>query len=230
MYKVTNRWQAFSAHFSISLVIFLAIFLVIRFYWFPGVFVDFGGWQGIRLVIGVDLVLGPLLTLIVFNPAKKSLKWDLLLIALLQIAGLAYGLWAIESQRVVGQILLDDKLFVLNKADYGEAGVSLEEVREIGKAVPIFAFINLPEDRRTIATSVVTSSLVGPGLHFEISRYIPVSDSVVDEVILSRLKWRLDRLAYDEERNCYWVEVKSSQYDGKACLDVQKGAIELERQ
>ena len=45
----------------------------------------------ILLMIGVDVVIGPLLTLIVFDPKKKHLKFDLVVIAALQLAALAYG-------------------------------------------------------------------------------------------------------------------------------------------
>jgi hypothetical protein len=40
---------------------------------------------------GRDLALGPLLTLIVFEPGKPSLKFDLSCIVLLQLGALLYG-------------------------------------------------------------------------------------------------------------------------------------------
>lgn len=43
----------------------------------------------------VDLVMGPLLTLVEFKPGKKSLKFDLTAIALLQAGALLYGLHAV---------------------------------------------------------------------------------------------------------------------------------------
>jgi hypothetical protein len=36
-----------------------------------------GGEKLLRLLIGVDVVLGPLITLIIFDPRKPALKWDL---------------------------------------------------------------------------------------------------------------------------------------------------------
>jgi hypothetical protein len=44
-------------------------------------------------------VLGPLMTLVVFNPAKKSLRFDLGVIAALQVAALAYGISVIAEAR-----------------------------------------------------------------------------------------------------------------------------------
>lgn len=96
-----NRYQAFGIHFLASLVIFAILTALIFFYWFPGILrVADPSWQQILIVIaGVDLVLGPALTLIVFNPAKKSLKMDLSIIAALQIAALAYGSYTVHNTR-----------------------------------------------------------------------------------------------------------------------------------
>jgi hypothetical protein len=56
----------------------------------------FAGAEGLLLLMaGIDIVVGPLLTLIVFKAGKKGLKFDLALIALAQAAFLAYGVWTI---------------------------------------------------------------------------------------------------------------------------------------
>ncbi|WP_420592230.1 hypothetical protein [Bacterioplanoides sp.] len=96
-----NRYQAFGIHFLASLVVFAILTALIFFYWFPGILrVADPSWQQILIVIaGVDLVLGPALTLIVFNPEKKSLKMDLSIIAALQIAALAYGSYTVHNTR-----------------------------------------------------------------------------------------------------------------------------------
>lgn len=97
-----NRYQAFAVHMVISLVIFFVLLLFITQYWYPGILFDTGnGWKAIAMIVGIDLVLGPLLTLIVFNHNKNSLKLDLWIIALVQTAALAYGTWTIHQTRPV---------------------------------------------------------------------------------------------------------------------------------
>ena len=53
------------------------------------------------LVFVVDVVCGPLLTLVVFNPAKsrRELTQDLIVIATIQLAALAYGLYSVAEAR-----------------------------------------------------------------------------------------------------------------------------------
>lgn len=84
-----SRFKAFSIHFAISFAIFLILLYFILFQWYPQpLFSTDGGWRIIRIIVGVDLVLGPLLTLIVFKAGKPGLKFDLTIIAFLQITAL----------------------------------------------------------------------------------------------------------------------------------------------
>jgi hypothetical protein len=95
-----NRYQVFAIHMAISLVLFFILLACITQVWYPGILFDTGnGWKAIALIVGIDLILGPLLTLIVFNPKKSSLKFDLWVIAIVQTAALIYGTWTIYSSR-----------------------------------------------------------------------------------------------------------------------------------
>lgn len=95
-----NRYQAFGIHMAFSLVIFFILLICITQFWYPGILFDTGnGWKAISLIVGIDLILGPLFTLIIFNHNKKSLKFDLWVIALLQVVALIYGTWTIHSSR-----------------------------------------------------------------------------------------------------------------------------------
>jgi len=102
-----NRYQAFGIHFGISLLIFIGLVGMVLFVWYPGILkeVDESWKQALTMIAGVDLVLGPLLTLIVFNPIKKSLKMDLSVIAVAQIAALIAGTYTVHQARPVALIV-----------------------------------------------------------------------------------------------------------------------------
>ena len=102
-----NRYQAFGIHFGISLLIFIGLVCMVLFVWYPGILkeVDESWKQALIMIAGVDLVLGPLLTLIVFNPIKKSLKMDLSVIAVAQIAALIAGTYTVHQARPVALIV-----------------------------------------------------------------------------------------------------------------------------
>ena len=58
-----------------------------------------GGSQILRVIVMVDLVLGPLLTAIVFKPGKPGLKFDITVIALVQLLALGYGVSLVYQER-----------------------------------------------------------------------------------------------------------------------------------
>jgi hypothetical protein len=95
-----SRWRAFLVHLGLSLTAFGVIAYFVIAVWYPDFFFTRdGGWQGIRLLLGVDLVLGPMLTLIVYRAGKPGLRRDLTMIGTLQVACLAAGVWIVHGQR-----------------------------------------------------------------------------------------------------------------------------------
>ncbi|WP_440223484.1 TfpX/TfpZ family type IV pilin accessory protein [Dokdonella sp. MW10] len=95
-----SRWKAFAIHLSISAVVgLLALALLFGVWYPPPYFKAMGGADLTLILLGVDLVLGPLLTLVVFKSGKKSLRFDLSVIGLMQACALVYGLHVITVAR-----------------------------------------------------------------------------------------------------------------------------------
>ncbi len=121
--STTGRWanlstrKAFAIHLTLSLLIFSSLVFAMLMWWFPGelFFLD-GGWQGLKIVALIDLVLGPVLTLMLYKPQKKGLLMDMSLIAAFQLAALGYGFYATHQQRTVA-VVFADKGFVTLSAD-----------------------------------------------------------------------------------------------------------------
>ena len=69
------------------------------------------------ILLLVDVVCGPLLTLVMANPRKSSreLRLDLALVGLIQLGALAYGLHSLEASRPVGMVFEADRLVVVGK-------------------------------------------------------------------------------------------------------------------
>ena len=87
------RYSAFLLHLLISGVIGLIAVCIVFFVWYPDPLQDAVGVTEIFLILlSVDIVIGPLLTLLVYKPGKPSLKFDLSVIALLQLVALCYGM------------------------------------------------------------------------------------------------------------------------------------------
>lgn len=105
--RIPRRLSAFLIHLAISAAIAVLLALGILRVMYPGATADMiGGRQLFWLVIGVDVVLGPLLTLVAFNERKPlaELRRDLLVIAALQTAALAYGVHTVALVRPVAMV------------------------------------------------------------------------------------------------------------------------------
>lgn len=86
--------------------------------WYPSGLAEIQGvWHVLGLLIIVDLILGPMLTFIVFAPGKRSLRFDLAVIAAIQLAALVYGTWTITTQRPAYLAFLYDRFYVLTDRD-----------------------------------------------------------------------------------------------------------------
>lgn len=92
------KFKALGWHLLLSLLISLLLAAWMYFFLFPSFYFDMsGGLQGLGLVLCIDLVLGPLLTFLVFNP-KKPLREkisDFAVIGAVQMAALVYGMYMV---------------------------------------------------------------------------------------------------------------------------------------
>lgn len=79
-----SRYKAASIHFLACLAVGLGTLALCWFVWYPApMLIALGGHEIFLLVVGIDVVVGPLLTLVVFKAGKKSLNFDLAVIAVL---------------------------------------------------------------------------------------------------------------------------------------------------
>lgn len=104
---------------------------VIFFVWYPHpYFFATGAWTVLRVLIGVDVVLGPLLTLIVFKPGKRGLKLDLAVIAFVQLSAFVYGTTSIYRGRPYFTVFAVDRFYVLAREDVDADALARRE-REV---------------------------------------------------------------------------------------------------
>lgn len=162
-----SRWKAASAHLSISIIIGIAAALLVFGIWYPQPFTQVAGGEKLILVLlGVDLVIGPLLTLIVYRHGKRGMAFDLAAIALMQSGALAYGLAVVAQARPVFIVGAVDRLVVVSAdalEDADLAAASTEEFRYRSWTGPRMANAQLPTDSATIS-DLAFSGLAGKDL------------------------------------------------------------------
>jgi hypothetical protein len=118
-----SRGRAALIHLAISAVIAAVVGALVFALWYPYPYRDISsGSELFRLVVAVDVVLGPLITFAIFDLAKprKELRRDLVVVGLLQLAGLAYGLWTVQLARPVHMVFEYDRFRVIHRVDIPE--------------------------------------------------------------------------------------------------------------
>lgn len=141
------RIRAFLIHLGISFVTFLLLAYLIFVYWYPLPFFQTdGGWQGLRIIVGVTLVLGPLLTLIVYKPGKPGLKLDLTLISLAQVMALTWGVWTTYTERPVAVVYTLKYFTPVSAKILTTVGVSRDELKHYGDKTPVPIYVDLPQE------------------------------------------------------------------------------------
>lgn len=126
--RLPVRARAALWHLGLSCVVATAAAALVLGLWYPGPYRELaGGWDLFRLIILVDVVLGPALTLVVFNTRKprRELVRDLSVIALIQASALGYGVHSVSLARPVALVFEIDRFRVVPAVDVREEELPL---------------------------------------------------------------------------------------------------------
>lgn len=102
MKNIPFRIKYFLSHLLISLLVAgVSLFLIFKI-WYPSPLHTALGIGGlVVMMLAIDVILGPLLTLVLAKEGKKGLKTDLIVIGIVQLTALFYGLYSIDKGRPV---------------------------------------------------------------------------------------------------------------------------------
>ena len=112
-----DRARASAIHLCLSLVIAALAALLVFAIWYPYPYREIsGGRELFLIVVSVDVILGPLITLAVFDRRKplRELRRDLGVVVLLQFLALGYGLWTVSVARPVHLVFEYDRYRVVH--------------------------------------------------------------------------------------------------------------------
>lgn len=143
-----SRWKAAAFHFCISIVVAAVASALLVGVWYPSPYFHAGGaGKLLALVIGVDVSIGPLLTLLVFKSGKRGLKFDLVVIGILQAIALGYGFHVLVGSRPVFMVAAVDRFVIVSADDISEpdlAEAPRPEWRHLSWTGPVLVGATLP--------------------------------------------------------------------------------------
>jgi len=204
-----SRYRAASLHFIASVFFLFIIFSFVHLVWYPGkLFMAASGGEIMLILLLVDMTIGPLITLVIFNVNKPSLKFDMATVLTFQILFVVYGVWVMFSARPVYMAFVDQRFQLvtaneISSADQKKAKNS--EFRKLPLWGPITIGTELPDDKQIVEDMLFTSlSGMGPQNYPE---YFVKYDDIRQTVISAALSAeQVKKQEIDEEQKQFLIK------------------------
>jgi hypothetical protein len=195
-----SKLRAFLIHLAISATVVGTVFMIIFFFWYPNPYFRVSGADDIvRVLIGVDLVLGPVLTLVLFKSGKPRLMFDLSVIAVIQVSALIYGTTIIFQERPYFVVFAVDRFVVVPKKDIDMTKIKDEAMKEKPWRGPILAFASLPADPKERDKLMFEVMDGGPDIERRAEYWSPYAEKI--DLVMARAQALTDiRPRSDEAR------------------------------
>lgn len=119
-----EKFLATAIHFLVTLALAAVAAALIFFVWFPDPFETMiGGTELFMLVVGCDLALGPLISLVIYNSRKtrRELVIDYTVVGAVQIAAMIYGILILSGTRPVYVAFDTDRIEIVTARDISDA-------------------------------------------------------------------------------------------------------------
>lgn len=185
---LVDRLRAAGLHLALSVAAVSLLAALMLWLWYPpAYFKADGGWRVLRIIVLVDVVIGPLLTLIVFNRAKPELRRDLAVIALIQLAAFIYGAATMYLYRPAFVTVAGNAAFTVNWRDLAAAGGDLSGAKALAATAPapVLVDLRLPPTAAERAALWTAFSRGGRAPTHEAHRYIALTPARLDAILTS---------------------------------------------
>lgn len=172
------RLKAFLTHFIFSTLVAVLVVGLVFFIWYPApLHTATGVTKILLLVLTVDVIIGPLLTLLVYKVGKKTLVLDLTIIVFLQLSALMYGLYTVADGRPAWLVFSKDRFELIRIPDIDERNLNeaLDKYRNPSWLGPQWVAAEMPfffEDQNQVLFESVAG---GPDISQRPNFYQPLS-------------------------------------------------------
>lgn len=184
------KLKAFGWHLLASLLIAAVSLGVIFFVWYPQPLYQATGVIKIFLImLGIDIILGPLLTFIVYKPKKRTLKFDLAVIVLIQLAAFIYGFYHVYDGRPVWIAYNVDRFDLVknNEIDKRKLTDALPMYQKVSQSGARYVAAVIPTDDKEVSQQILFDEIgygIAPSQRPEL--YQPLD--TVDTLLVTKSK------------------------------------------
>ncbi|HEY6123813.1 MAG TPA: TfpX/TfpZ family type IV pilin accessory protein [Steroidobacteraceae bacterium] len=170
-----EKLLATAIHFGVTLLLAGIAAALIFLVWFPDPFQTMiGGTELFLLVVGCDLALGPLISLVIYNSRKsrRELVTDYSIVGAVQIAALVYGVFILAGTRPVYVAYSGDRFEIVTAREITETELAAArdpQYRSLPLTGPRYIGIQVPQQDHNDA---VFQALAGNEEHMRPKFYV----------------------------------------------------------
>ena len=175
---MSKRLKFFLSHLFISLIIALLVIGLVFFVWYSSPLATSVGVTHIFLMLlAIDVVIGPVLGVLVYKEGKKTLKFDLTVIILLQLSALFYGVYSIEQGRPVWLVYNVDRFELVRKNEIvmGNPTLVQPQFQQISWFKPLFVATEFAKDASQRSDDMFAEVLAGISIAQRPERYVELT-------------------------------------------------------
>jgi len=166
-----QKFKAMLLHSVLTLVISIISAGIVFFIWYPGQLSDLlNSTEIYLLVLLIEVCLGPLMSLVIFNPSKPraELIRDYSLIGIIQISALAYGIHTTYIARPVYTIFVVDRIEVVSAFELEAADIQESSITEF-QSLPALGIkqicVTVPENPQEKSDLIWSAIEKGKDIH-----------------------------------------------------------------
>ncbi len=216
--RLITSGLASTKHFLFSLAVAVAIAALIFGFWYPNPYDELvGGQELFRIIILVDVICGPLLTLVIYNPKKPRIELfrDLGFVIFIQLAALGYGLYSLMQARPVWLAFEKDIFRVVSIPDLmpGTLEQAPQLLQKLSLTGPKPLGVRLAQGTDPDFLENVQQSMAGNHPAFRPDRWIPYENQIEKVIAASRPLTQLQTRHIDKSS---LIEKKIRQLDKEA--------------
>lgn len=233
----SKRLKFFFSHLAISIIVTLIIISLVFFVWYPIPLAKAVGVIHIFLMlIAIDMIIGPLLGLIVYKEGKKTLKFDLTVVILIQISALCYGVYSIAQGRPVWIVYTNERFELVRNNEIVQDHIEKAQLKFQKPSLlkPEYAAVKYANDSVQKSNDIFTETMGGVSLAQFPERYQPLS-SVKDKIkdksqsieILNQFneKQQVENIIKKYPTATAWLPLKANAVDMVVLINKEKGEV-----
>ena len=216
----------FLSHLSISLFIAILVMGLVFFVWYPVPLASaVGVTQIFLMLLAIDVIIGPILGLLVYKEGKKSLKFDLAVIILIQLSALCYGIYNIAEGRPAWLVYTVDRFELVRNNEIIDDHIqnAQKQYQQPSWLKPQFVAIEFAKDMQQRNDDMFAEVLGGVSIAQKPERYVDLS------TVKNQIQQRAQKLdVLDHFNNQQQVTKILSEYpQANAWLPLKANAVDM---